>query len=374
MSSGPRYVAMADGGSRGNPGVAGYGAVVLDTHADLVLAERAEYIGVESNNVAEYRGLIAALEAAVELGLPEIEIRMDSKLVVEQMSGRWKIKHPSMQKLALQARRLAEQIDRVDYVWIPRAQNSHADRLANEAMDGAGRNDVRHTREPAPVDETEPDSRAASLLTAHPGPAPVLSMVMLRHGETEQSLERRFSGSSDLPLTEKGFAQARSAGQRIAGTPDISAIYCSPLLRARQTAEAVSEAIGVPVTVEQQLREISFGEWEGLTFEEARASGGEEFVRWSQATDIAPPGGESQAQCLERVAAVRNQLLARHSGQRILVITHVTPIKALLGEALGGLRISNRINLDICSLSRIDYHRGRTVVKLVNETSHLGEL
>lgn len=385
MTDGQRYVAMADGGSRGNPGIAGYGAVVIDTDADLVLAERAEYIGTETNNVAEYRGLIAALEAALELGLSELEMRMDSKLVIEQMAGRWKVKHPAMKPLALRARRLLDQFDRVDLVWIPRAENSHADRLANEAMDGAGKSDV-HTVVDAPVDAVSvsestndgagqelPVSRP-SLLTAHPGPPPALALVLLRHGETEQSLERRFSGSSDLPLTAKGEEQARAAAERIAGTPAISAIYSSPLRRARQTAEAVSAAIGVPVQVDDELREVDFGDWEGMTFTEAQDAGGDAFARWMGSTDYAPPGGESQAQCLERIAAVRNRLLRTHKGERVLVVTHMTPIKALVGEALGGMRVANRINLDLCSLSRVDYHEGRTVVKLVNEISHLGEL
>lgn len=388
MSDGPRYFAMTDGGSRGNPGPAGYGAVVLDAHADLILAERAEYIGIESNNVAEYRGLIAALEMAIELGLTEIEIRMDSKLVVEQMSGRWKIKHPQMQKLALQGKRLADQLDRVEYVWIPRAQNSHADRLANEAMDGAGRSDVHLLSEssveataqsvtgqdavPPTPEAVEPTS--ASLLTTHPGPGPLLSVVLLRHGETEQSLERRFSGSSDLPLTDKGLAQAKAVAVRIDGTPKIAAIYCSPLKRARQTAEAVGRQLGLPVIVEEQLREISFGDWEGLTFAEAKRVGGEAFARWSQSTDVDPPGGESQTKCLERIAGLRNELLQRHKRERVLLVTHVTPIKSLIGEALGGLKIASRVNLDLCSLSRIDYHNDRTVVKLINEVSHLGEI
>ncbi|WP_243837861.1 bifunctional RNase H/acid phosphatase [Cumulibacter soli] len=373
MNDGPRYVAMTDGGSRGNPGPAGYGAVLVDTQAELVLAERAEYIGIESNNVAEYRGLIAALEAALELGVEELEVRMDSKLVVEQMSGRWKIKHPGMQTLALQAKRLADQLDRVEYVWIPRAQNSHADRLANEAMDGGGKGDVRRAAPPEQRDEPA-DNTPETLVTSHPGPPPSLSLILLRHGETEQSLQRRFSGSSDLPLTDKGEAQAGAVAQRIAGTPPIAAIYASPLQRARQTAEAVSSVIGVPVTIEAQLREIDFGDWEGLTFAEAQRIGGAEFDRWREHTDVAPPGGESQAKCLERVAAFRNELLERHKYERILIVTHVTPIKSLLGEALGGLKIASRINLDLCSLSRIDYHRGRTVVKLVNEISHLGDI
>ncbi|MFD8015944.1 reverse transcriptase-like protein, partial [Streptomyces sp. NPDC059762] len=128
-------VVEADGGSRGNPGPAGYGAVVLDPATGETLAEAAEYIGVATNNVAEYKGLIAGLRAALDLA-PDatVRVRMDSKLVVEQMSGRWKIKHPDMKPLAAEAAR-AFPADRVHYEWIPRERNKHADRLANEAMD-----------------------------------------------------------------------------------------------------------------------------------------------------------------------------------------------------------------------------------------------
>jgi probable phosphoglycerate mutase len=131
-------VIEADGGSRGNPGPAGYGALVRDAESGEVLAERSEAIGIATNNVAEYQGLIAGLRAALELGGQEssdIEVRMDSKLVVEQMSGRWKIKHPSMQPLAQEARELAAELGAVRYTWIPRARNADADRLANLAMD-----------------------------------------------------------------------------------------------------------------------------------------------------------------------------------------------------------------------------------------------
>lgn len=132
------FVVEADGGSRGNPGPAGYGAVVLDPVTGETLAEAAEYIGTATNNVAEYRGLIAGLKAARDLD-PEatVRVRMDSKLVVEQMSGRWKIKHPDMKPLAAEAARVLP-AGRVRYEWIPRERNKHADRLANEAMD-AGR-------------------------------------------------------------------------------------------------------------------------------------------------------------------------------------------------------------------------------------------
>ncbi|MFE4498054.1 reverse transcriptase-like protein, partial [Streptomyces niveus] len=131
----PKFVVEADGGSRGNPGPAGYGAVVIDAVTGETLAEAAEYIGVATNNVAEYKGLIAGLKAARTLDpAADVHVRMDSKLVVEQMSGRWKIKHPDMKPLAAEAARILP-AGQVRYEWIPREKNKHADRLANEAMD-----------------------------------------------------------------------------------------------------------------------------------------------------------------------------------------------------------------------------------------------
>ena len=130
-----RLIVEADGGARGNPGPAGYGAVVIDPGTDEVLAERAEGLGVTTNNVAEYRGLIAGLRAAQELGAIDVEVRMDSKLVVEQMSGRWKVKHPAMQPLAREAAELVREIGQVTFRWVPRERNRRADALANQAMD-----------------------------------------------------------------------------------------------------------------------------------------------------------------------------------------------------------------------------------------------
>jgi ribonuclease H / adenosylcobalamin/alpha-ribazole phosphatase len=133
-----RLVVEADGGSRGNPGPAGYGAVVRDATTGEVLAEVSESIGRATNNVAEYSGLIAGLRAAAAIARgTDVEVRMDSKLVVEQMSGRWQIKHPDMRPLAAKARETARALGRVSYTWVPRSRNAHADRLANQAMDAA---------------------------------------------------------------------------------------------------------------------------------------------------------------------------------------------------------------------------------------------
>ena len=134
--TGPTSVIIeADGGSRGNPGPAAYGAVLKDAATGEVIAEDGTAIGVATNNVAEYSGLIAGLKLAEEFAPDaEVEVRMDSKLVVEQMSGRWKIKHPDMKPLAMEANRLAPA--GTTYTWVPRDRNAHADRLANEALDG----------------------------------------------------------------------------------------------------------------------------------------------------------------------------------------------------------------------------------------------
>jgi len=125
----------ADGGSRGNPGESGSGAIVADQATGELLAEISLYGGIASNNVAEYKGMIAGVKRAIEID-PDAEllVRLDSKLVVEQMSGRWKIKHPAMAELAAEARQILTGTP-VRFEWMPRLQNSRADKLANLAMD-----------------------------------------------------------------------------------------------------------------------------------------------------------------------------------------------------------------------------------------------
>jgi probable phosphoglycerate mutase len=132
---GRELIIEADGGSRGNPGQSGSGAIVIDGATGELLAEVGLYGGIASNNVAEYRAMIAGVRRALAIDPDaELHIRMDSKLVVEQMSGRWKIKHPDMAELAAQARELLTGTP-VRFEWIPRLQNSRADQLANLAMD-----------------------------------------------------------------------------------------------------------------------------------------------------------------------------------------------------------------------------------------------
>jgi ribonuclease H / adenosylcobalamin/alpha-ribazole phosphatase len=218
-----RVIIEADGGARGNPGPAGYGAVVRDADTGAVLREVADGIGVASNNVAEYRGLIAGLEAALDLGAAEVDVRMDSLLVVNQMSQIWKVKHEAMRPLASQAAGLVRQFARVDFRHIPREQNKHADRLANQAMDDAARGLAWTQRAEVPEPEPAPRRRADTATGWSAPTGPTTRLLLLRHGETPLSVERRFSGRGNPALNERGLAQARAAAQRLSSY-DVAAV------------------------------------------------------------------------------------------------------------------------------------------------------
>jgi probable phosphoglycerate mutase len=351
----------ADGGSRGNPGPAGYGAVVRDADTGELLTEVSGGLGSTTNNVAEYSGLIAGLRAAVKEGAVAAEVRMDSKLVVEQMSGRWQVKQAHLRPLASEAAGLARELGAVTYTWVPRARNAHADRLANEAMD----TQAGVSRKPVESSALPPRWTGA---TGSP-----TRLLMLRHGQTDFSVQGRYSGRADLPLTELGERQATAAAARLANTGDVAAVVSSPMLRARQTAQPVAGALGVPLRVHDGLIEADFGAWEGLTFAEASARDPELHTRWLTDTSVAPPDGESMDAVHRRVRRVRDQLIAEHGGATVVVVSHVTPIKSLLRMALDvGPSLLHRLHLDIASLSVAEFFPdGPALVRLVNDTSYL---
>ncbi|WP_043688007.1 bifunctional RNase H/acid phosphatase [Streptomyces xylophagus] len=486
------FIVEADGGSRGNPGPAGYGSVVIDATTGETLTEAAEYIGIATNNVAEYRGLVAGLRAAHTLDpTAHIHVRMDSKLVVEQMSGRWKIKHPDMKPLAAEAGAVFPP-DQVTYEWIPREKNKHADRLANEAMDAGkrgeqwsaadstaelrstgsgetpkgrgavthaapprepdqpssagsgeafkGRGAVTHAappREPdqpssagsgeafkgrgavthaAPprerdqpssagsgeafkgrgelrdqppltrtmttTDKTTADTRAArNVATPTPGWAPAdmgapATFVLLRHGETPLTPQKRFSGSggTNPSLSPVGQDQATRAATALAARGTIQHIIASPLTRTRETAAAVANRLGLDVTIEEGLRETDFGAWEGLTFAEVRERYPDDLTTWLGDPTAHPTGGgESFAETATRIAATRDKLIAAYAGRTVLLVTHVTPIKTFVQLALGAPPESLfRMELSAASLSTVAYYAdGNASVRLFNDTSHL---
>lgn len=365
-----KVIVEADGGSRGNPGPAGYGSVVWSADRTSVLAESKQAIGRATNNVAEYRGLIAGLEEAGNLGATEVAVSMDSKLVVEQMSGRWKVKHPDLIPLHQQARALAQRFDRVTYSWIPRARNSHADRLANEAMDAAaGIAAEPRSAAPAPA-STETPTSPAGWTGARGAPT---RFLLLRHGQTELSVERRYSGRGNPPLTELGRSQADAAAAHLAQRGGIDAVISSPLQRAYDTAAAAAKALGLDVTVDQDLIETDFGAWEGLTFGEAAQRDPGVHGRWLSDTSVEPPGGESFDAVAHRVRRARNRIIAEHGASTVLVVSHVTPIKTMLRLALNaGEGILYRLHLDLASLSIAEFYPdGGSSVRLVNQTAYL---
>jgi ribonuclease H / adenosylcobalamin/alpha-ribazole phosphatase len=329
-----RVLIEADGGSRGNPGPAAYGAVLKDADTGEVLAERSEPIGVATNNVAEYRGLIAGLELAREHAPhAELEVRMDSKLVIEQMAGRWKIKHPDMRPLALQAQRLAP--SRVTWTWIPRAENTHADRLLNEALDEqSGRSRTRGNRAVDADAATDPKPNPMVGWNAELGEPTTL--ILVRHGATSHSLEKRFSGSGgqDLSLDEVGVAQAHAVAQWLRGHGGVDALVTSPLARARETAAHAGDVLGLEPEVVDDLRETSFGDWDGHTFAEVREKWPAELDAWLSSSATAPPGGESFDVVGRRVRRTRDRLIAAHPGRTVVAVSHVTPIKLLVRAAL----------------------------------------
>jgi probable phosphoglycerate mutase len=422
------FIIEADGGSRGNPGPAGYGSVVLDATTGETLTEAAEYIGVATNNVAEYRGLLAGLRAAHTLDpAASVHVRMDSKLVVEQMSGRWKIKHPDMKPLAAEAATVFPP-DRVTYEWIPREQNKHADRLANEAMDAGkrgeqwsaeastaeldagqkgdgrpavtsgahsdmpfkGRGELRDQPPQAgtvtTTAKTTADTRAARNASTEPKPtvgwgsspdmgAPA-TFVLLRHGETPLTPQKRFSGSggTDPSLSDVGRDQAERAGAALAKRGTIQAIIASPLTRTRETAAVVASHLGLDVTIDEGLRETDFGAWEGLTFGEVRERYPDDMTAWLADPEAQPTGGgESFAATATRIAATRDRLVAAHAGRTVLLVSHVTPIKTFVRLALGAPpEALFRMELSAAALSAVAYFAdGNASVRLFNDTSHL---
>ena len=377
-------VVEADGGSRGNPGPAGYGALVRE--GDQVLAERAAAIGVATNNVAEYRGLIAGLQAVAEIDPDaEVEVRMDSKLVVEQMSGRWKVKHDNLQPLARQAASLIRGLGRVSFRWVPREQNTGADRLANEAMDAAAEGREWQPSAPAVPDPAAVVDAGAGPGASSPGPAaprpgwrmpasPPLTTLLIRHGQTVHSVERRFSGASDPPLTDLGEAQARATARRLAAFASAEpAVVSSPLRRASRTAELIAKALGTQPQVDERLRETDFGAWEGLGFPEVMSGWSDLVAHWLTDETVAPPGGESFLATYQRVRAARDDLVRRFSGGTVVVVSHVTPIKLLARIALDAPpAVLHRLHIDLAALSVVDWYKdGPAVLRGFNDVSHL---
>jgi probable phosphoglycerate mutase len=308
-----------------------------------------------------------------------------------------------MKPLAMEASRIFPSAQ-VTYEWIPRELNKHADRLANEAMDsgatataaagatatasseGADAHQAASRSEASPgggAAKAQADLRAARTVAAPSvgwGSAPDLgapaTFVLLRHGETPLTPEKRFSGSggSDPSLSDIGREQAERVAAALARRGTIQAIVSSPLARTRETAAIVAARLGLEVGIDDGLRETDFGAWEGLTFAEVHERHPEDLAAWLASPEAEPTGGgESFATTATRIAVTRDKLVAAYAGRTVLLVTHVTPIKTLVRLALGAPPESMfRMELSAASLSVVAYYAdGNASVRLVNDTSHL---
>ncbi len=222
-------------------------------------------------------------------------------------------------------------------------------------------------------DGSKPGGEPAVVRGWGPAQGRATTTLLLRHGETALSTERRFAGRGDIPLTGAGLEQAAAAAARLAARGGIDVIVTSPLRRARQTAEAVARATGAPLQADDGLAETDFGRWEGLTFAEASARWPDAVTAWLASADVAPPGGESFAAVGRRVNAAVDRLLAAHRYRTLLLVSHVTPIKTVLRHALdAGPSVLFRLHLDLASVSIADFYPDTlAAVHLVNDTSHL---
>lgn len=363
-------VIEADGGSRGNPGVAGSGTVVKC--GSKVLRRIAYAVGKATNNVAEYHGLRVGLEAARELGASKVHVRMDSKLVVEQMSGRWKIKHPEMRELALQCQQIAQSFASIRYEWVPRKENSYADELANKAMDA-----LKKGAKPGIVSmwkaEDEGQDTGSSPAQWNGATMQATRFILLRHGQTEMSVKKQYCGLLDPPLTTLGQRQAEAAGTRLGKRGRIDRIISSPLIRAHDTAAAAGRALGLEVETDDALLELDFGQWDGLDFAQAHAMDPELHSQWLQSSAVTPPGGQSLKSLHKRVKDAREQWMRDYVGQTILLVSHVSPIKSMVRQALGSNADSvHSMHLDLASLSIVEFYAdGPSCLRLFNDTNHL---
>jgi broad specificity phosphatase PhoE/ribonuclease HI len=375
----------ADGGSRGNPGLAGSGACVIDADTGEVILEISKFIGIATNNVAEYIALVAGLEGAYGLNSDaRILVRMDSKLVIEQMAGRWKIRHPDMQQLGARVQKIAAG-KQIRWQWIPREENSRADALANKAMDEQAdavvEAVVASPRSPVvEFNQTLPSSvRAPGGVTE-----PLTTVILIRHGRTHLTESKRISGSggenpglsdlgrSDAHKVAKAVAEIGNTGPWSHLTP-VSAIVASPIQRTLDTAHILANELGLGVEVNDNIAEISFGDWDGHTNSEVVNKWPELFAEWQGSWSVCPPNGESLEIFDARVQTGRRDVLAAHAGKTVAVVSHVMPIRGFIKAGMdAGVAGYWRPQIAPCSITIIRFwgEQAAEVIAL-NATSHL---
>jgi alpha-ribazole phosphatase len=199
-----------------------------------------------------------------------------------------------------------------------------------------------------------------------------MRLLLTRHGQTDWNIARRYQGQSDTPLNEKGIRQAEQLAKRLS-TETIHAIYASDLSRAMNTAKAIAVFHSLHIHPDARLRELSFGDWEGMTYEEMSAHSPELFDAWMKdALNISTPNGETHQQLAERVQAAFDDIKARHKDETILIVGHSGSMQTLLSLTLGvDLSRYWQFRISQASLSEMTVYEDNVVLNLFNDISHL---
>jgi len=325
----------ADGASRGNPGQAAYGVHIADVNGNLV-ADFGEAIGIATNNQAEYSAVIAGLRYLSQTSHRSITIRMDSKLVVEQLSGNWKINNPQLRELADQAKELLRDFEH-QLQWIPREENFKADANANSALDSGN---FTTTAEAAlELASVQPRSIRAPRQYLEP-----TTIIVVRHGHTENTERNLVSGGdgTDPVLSKLGEAEAAAAAAEIPKLVELFAlpapamVFHSPMVRTTQTAQAIAKTLELDMQGDERLREIGFGDWEMMDLAVLETDAIDLVSRWRGSLTIAPPAGGSVNQMRDRVWQSLAEIIEDFRGSCAVLSTHMMPTRAIAAAALRG--------------------------------------
>jgi probable phosphoglycerate mutase len=325
----------ADGASRGNPGLAAYGVHIHDQNGAGV-ADFGEALGVATNNQAEYAAVIAGLRYLSTTSYRQITIRMDSKLVIEQLAGRWKINNPQLRELADQARELLRDFD-YQLEWIPREQNQKADANANSALDTG--NFTSGGEVYLELSSIQPRSIRAPRQYVEP-----TTVVVVRHGHTINTEKNLISGGdgTDPELSELGLREAEGAAAEIPkllnqfSLPEAVAVIHSPMLRTTQTAEIIAKQLSLDTFADARLKEIGFGDWEMLEMAMLETDAIELVAAWRGSLSVRPPNGESVLDMQGRVFDSLSDVIENYRGATAVVSTHMMPTRAFAAAALKG--------------------------------------
>ncbi|MFT4185759.1 MAG: histidine phosphatase family protein [Micrococcaceae bacterium] len=340
----------ADGGSRGNPGPAGYGTAVKDPKTGEILAKKAAYIGKTTNNVAEYQGLIAGLKLAQDIdSTAQIEVYMDSKLVVEQMSGRWKIKHEVMKKLAAKANTLTLG-RKVSYHWVPRAENKIADALANEAMDAHARGEQWHDDSTIEKTTNHTETKTTTDIKSDTTTLVLVNVADIKTSQKTATVLKTFLNQQP---------------QTLVSSPDEAAL---------KTAAAFVDTFNLNIETNKQLAESNFTSWNGKTLAEIKTTAPDALKDWESKVTFKDEDSEETIQeFTTRIRRALSNIIHDNNKKTIVIITHPNVIRVAITDVLNvSDEIMWKLHITAGSISALRiWDEENSAVLALNSVTHI---